>query len=196
MIRRAIPLNFSQNLRRVTALPERAKFWLHPSRIDTHKHAFGDPLRSNKHQTNNLSLSESALGITWFVIQIGEPCKAAQHKHGSNLNNKEAWSVAEAIEDIQEASTRSNRNKGAMVNTVTTMDRATIAMARSIAKNEVKDKIRREGHKLQHYSAKQLTELADDYFRDHREEIMKQALVWKWEREVVAVRPWTCSMRL
>jgi hypothetical protein len=39
-----------------------------------------------------------------------------------------------------------------------TMDRGTIAMARFIARNEVKTEIRRRGHKLQHYSAKQITE--------------------------------------
>jgi hypothetical protein len=64
--------------------------------------------------------------------------------------------------------------------------RETIVMARYISRMAVKDEISRKGLKLREYSAKQITELGDEYLRDHRDVVMKQALAWTWEREVVA----------
>ena len=62
-----------------------------------------------------------------------------------------------------------------------TMDRTTITLARFLARNAVKDEIRRKGLKLQHYSAKQITELGDEYLRDHLEAVMREVLMRKWE---------------
>ena len=69
-----------------------------------------------------------------------------------------------------------------------TMDRATITMARFLARNEVKAALRRKGHKLQHYSAKQITELGDEYLREHREAVMKEVLLRKWEGRFAPMR--------
>jgi hypothetical protein len=65
-------------------------------------------------------------------------------------------------------------------------DRETMAMARYISRMAVKDEINRKGLKLREFSAKQITELGDEYLHDHRDVVMKQALAWTWEKEVVA----------
>ena len=65
-------------------------------------------------------------------------------------------------------------------------DRETMAMARFISRRAVKDEINRKGLKLREFSAKQITELGDEYLHDHRDVVMKQALAWTWEQVVVA----------
>src|SRR6516225_3039559 len=64
--------------------------------------------------------------------------------------------------------------------------RETMAMARYISRMAVKDEISRKGLKLREFSAKQITELGDEYLHDHRDVVMKQALAWRWEKEIVA----------
>jgi hypothetical protein len=66
-------------------------------------------------------------------------------------------------------------------------DRGTMAMARFISRRAVEAELRRQGHKLSHYSAKDLTERADDYLREHTDEVMQQVRAREWEREVVQI---------
>ena len=65
-------------------------------------------------------------------------------------------------------------------------DRETMAMARYISRMAVKDEINRKGLKLREFSAKQITELGDEYLHDHRDVVMKQALTRTWGQEVIA----------
>ena len=62
-------------------------------------------------------------------------------------------------------------------------------MARYLARRAVENEIRRQGGKVSHYSAKELIERADDYIKAHREEIMREVVMRRWER-------WFKPMRL
>jgi hypothetical protein len=44
-----------------------------------------------------------------------------------------------------------------------------------IAKTAVKDQLRAQGLKVWHFSAKEITQLAEDYFANHREELITKA---------------------
>jgi hypothetical protein len=61
-------------------------------------------------------------------------------------------------------------------------DRMTIAMARFIARRAGEDQIRRSGDKVSHYSVKELIERADDYIAAHREAVMREVVMRRWER--------------
>jgi|SRR6516165_6233297 hypothetical protein len=61
-------------------------------------------------------------------------------------------------------------------------DRMTIAMARFIARRAVEDKIRCQGGKVAHYSARELIERADTYIEAHRDQIMREVVMRRWER--------------
>jgi hypothetical protein len=56
-------------------------------------------------------------------------------------------------------------------------ERATMAMARYIAKHEVIEDIRRRGDKVAYNSARELNDRADDYIAAHREEIMREVVM-------------------
>src|SRR5215469_14702937 len=47
--------------------------------------------------------------------------------------------------------------------------------AMQIAKTAVKDQLRAQGLKIWHFSAKEITQLAEDYFANHREELITKA---------------------
>ena len=47
--------------------------------------------------------------------------------------------------------------------------------AMQIAKTAVKDQLRAQGLKVWHFSAKEITQLAEDYFANHREELITKA---------------------
>jgi hypothetical protein len=66
-------------------------------------------------------------------------------------------------------------------------DRETMAMARYISRSAVKDEIMRKGLKLREFSAKQITELGDEYLRSHAEKVMQEVRTWQFEREVVQI---------
>jgi hypothetical protein len=61
-------------------------------------------------------------------------------------------------------------------------DRATLAMARYIAKKAVIEDIRRKGDKVANYSARALIERADDYIAAHGVEIMHELVMRRCER--------------
>ena len=47
--------------------------------------------------------------------------------------------------------------------------------AMQIAKTAVKDQLRAQGLKIWHFSTKEITQLAEDYFANHREELITKA---------------------
>src|SRR5215469_15350036 len=47
--------------------------------------------------------------------------------------------------------------------------------AMQIAKTAVKDQLRAQGLKVWHFSAKEIMQLAEDYFANHREELITKA---------------------
>jgi hypothetical protein len=54
---------------------------------------------------------------------------------------------------------------------------AVLALARLRARQRVKDQIRAKGLKPQHYSARQIADLADEYVKGHLEELVTRATV-------------------
>jgi hypothetical protein len=46
------------------------------------------------------------------------------------------------------------------------------------ARNKVKDQLRAAGLKISHYSARDLTALAEDYVQHHREELVQAVKPW------------------
>jgi hypothetical protein len=50
------------------------------------------------------------------------------------------------------------------------------------ARQAVKDQLRREGLKVSHYAAREITLLANDWLAQHREEVMPECLatITKW----------------
>ena len=67
-------------------------------------------------------------------------------------------------------------------------DRATMAMARLIARRRVEEDIRRQGLKLHHFSFKQLMERADAYIAENRDQVMREVLLRKWEKRFEPMR--------
>ena len=61
-------------------------------------------------------------------------------------------------------------------------DRATLAMARYIAKKAVIEDIRRKGDKVANYSARALVERADAWIEKHRDEVMRELVMRRCER--------------
>jgi hypothetical protein len=53
--------------------------------------------------------------------------------------------------------------------------RCVIVWARQDAKRRVKDQLKAQGLKVSHWAAKDVTILADDYFEEHREELLAKA---------------------
>ena len=49
------------------------------------------------------------------------------------------------------------------------------------ARTRVKDQLRAAGLKISHYSAREITELAEDYVQHHREELIEACRPWVHE---------------
>ena len=69
---------------------------------------------------------------------------------------------------------------------------ATLIEARRLARAEVREHLKRQGRKVQHYSARDLTEMADHYFLHHREEILRKACA---NLETLAQKPKPSNQR-
>jgi hypothetical protein len=67
-------------------------------------------------------------------------------------------------------------------------DHKIVAMARYIARRAVEEEIRQRGGKVAHYSARALYELADDYIALHREAVMREVVMRRWERWLSPMR--------
>jgi hypothetical protein len=68
------------------------------------------------------------------------------------------------------------------------MTKADYMLARYISRRAVEREITRKGDKLRHYSAKDLIERADVYIREHRDEVMHEVVMRKWERRFEPMR--------
>jgi hypothetical protein len=68
------------------------------------------------------------------------------------------------------------------------MTKADYPLMRYIARKAVETEITRKGDKLRNYSAKALIERADAYIREHREEVMHEVVMTKWERRFKPMR--------